>query len=200
MKTKTVEKTDFQQKLNEKLQAASERQLEKMAPAKPTVTEKKKPGRKAKNKLTDEEKRELHKQKCKEHREKKKQEKLIEIRKEENEANDARAYAAAQVTPEWNDKPAAATTEQPKAPEQRKNLFELIKEHFDGNRPATIYKTEVERILDEGNKHFKRVIGFYTTLLETKDAIIEEQHRQLDRLNTELNNMIQQHRRNEKEA
>lgn len=43
-----IEKTDFQQKLNEKLQAASERQLEKMAPAKPTVTEKKKPGRKAK--------------------------------------------------------------------------------------------------------------------------------------------------------
>lgn len=199
MKNKTVEKTDFQKKLNEKLQAASERQLEKMAPAKPDVTEKKKPGRKAKNKLTDEEKRELHKQKYKEYREKKKQEKLIEIRKE-NEANDARAYAAAQVTPEWSDKPAAATTEQPKAPEQRKNLFELIKEHFDGNRPATIYKTEVERILDEGNKHFKRVIGFYTTLLETKDAIIEEQHRQLDRLNTELNNMIQQQRRNEKEA
>lgn len=193
MKNKTVEKTDFQKKLNEKLQAASERQLEKMAPAKPDVTEKKKPGRKAKNKLTDEEKRELHKQKYKEYREKKKQE--IEIRKE-NEANDTRAYAATKRS----DKPSAATTEQPKAPEQRKNLFELIKEHFDGNRPATIYKTEVERILDEGNKHFKRVIGFYTTLLETKDAIIEEQHRQLDRLNTELNNMIQQQRRNEKEA
>lgn len=192
MKNKTVEKTDFQKKLNEKLQAASERQLEKMAPAKPDVTEKKKPGRKAKNKLTDEEKRELHKQKYKEYREKKKQE--IEIRKE-NEANDTRAYAATKRS----DEPSAATTEQPKAPEQRKNLFELIKEHFDGNRPATIYKTEVERILDEGNKHFKRVIGFYTTLLETKDAIIEEQHRQLDRLNTELNNMIQQHR-NEKEA
>lgn len=199
MKTKTVENTDFQKKLNEKLQAASERQLEKMAPAKPDVTEKKKPGRKAKNKLTDEEKRELHKQKCKEYREKKKQEKLIEIRKE-NEANDARAYAAAPVAPKWSDEPAATTTEQPKAPEQRKNLFELIKEHFDGNCPATIYKTEVERILDEGNKHFQRVIGFYTTLLETKDAIIEEQTRQLARLNTELNNMIQQQRRNEKEV
>lgn len=182
MKTKTVEKTDFQQKLNEKLQAASERQLEKMTPAKPTVTEKKKPGRKAKNKLTDEEKRELHKQKCKEYREKKKKEKTL--------------TDLAKLAPE----PAAATTEQPKAPEQRKNLFELIKEHFDSNRPATIYKTEVERILDEGNKHFKRIIGFYTTLLETKDAIIEEQTRQLDRLNTELNNMIQQQRRNEKEA
>lgn len=199
MKNKTVEKTDFQKKLNEKLQAASERQLEKTAPAKPTVTEKKKPGRKAKNKLTAEEKRELHKQKCKEYREKKKQEKLIEIRKQ-NEANDARAYAAAQVAPECSNEQAAATTERPKAPEQRKNLFELIQEHFNGNHHATIYKTEVERILDEGNKHFKRVIGFYTTLLETKDAIIEEQHRQLDRLNTELNNMIQQQRRNEKEA
>lgn len=195
MKNKTVEKTDFQKKLNEKLQAASERQLEKMAPAKPDVTEKKKPGRKAKNKLTDEEKRELHKQKYKEYREKKKQEKLIEIRKE-NEANDTRAYAATKRS----DEPAAATTEQPKAPEQRKNLFELIKEHFDGNRPATIYKTEVERILDEGNKHFQRIIGFYTTLLETKDAIIEEQTRNLERLNTELNNTIQQQRRNEKEA
>lgn len=199
MKTKTVKKSEFEQHISEKIQEAHKRQLEKMATAKPDVTEKKKPGRKAKNKLTDEEKRELHKQKCKEYREKKKQEKLIEIRKE-NEANDARAYAAAPVAPKWSDEPAAATTEQPKAPEQRKNLFELIQEHFNGNRPATIYKTEVERILDEGNKHFKRVIGFYTTLLETKDAIIEEQHRQLDRLNTELDNMIQQQRRNEKEA
>lgn len=179
MKTKTVEKSEFEQHISEKIQEAHKRQLEKMAPAKPEATVKK-PGRK--KKLTDEEKRELHKQKCKEYREKKKKEKTL--------------ADLAKVEPE----PSAAATEQPKAPEQRKNLFELIKEHFDGNCPATIYKTEVERILDEGNKHFQRVIGFYTTLLETKDAIIEEQTRQLARLNTELNNMIQQQRRNEKEA
>lgn len=186
MKTKTVEKSEFEQHISEKIQEAHKRQLEKMAPAKPEATVKK-PGRK--KKLTDEEKRELHKQKCKEYREKKKQEKLIEIRKE-NEANDARAYAAAQVAPERSD--------EPKKPEQkRENLFDLIKKHFEEKEP--IYKTDVEKLLDESNKYFKRLVNLYRTQIETQAEIIEEQTRQLGRLDEKLNEIIKRQRFDEQQ-
>jgi len=184
MRTKKVKKTPFQQKLSEKLEASSERMLARMESANDSATvETAKPGRKAKSSNRTDKQREYDRRYQVKRRAAKQAEKeQAKSAREENEANDARAYVAAvQVQPT------------PK----RENVADALKDFFVRSCSAEIFKTEVEVMLNESNHYYKRLVNFYRTQAETKDAIIDEQARQLDRLNARLNDMIQKQRRQE---
>lgn len=177
MRTKKVQKTPFQQKLSEKLEASSERMLAKMESANdPATVETAKPGRKAKSSTrTDKQREYARRYQAKRRAAKQDEKEQAKSAREENEANDARAYVAAvQVQPT------------PK----RENVADALKDFFVRSCSAEIFKTEVEVMLNESNHYYKRLVNFYRTQAETKDAIIDEQARHLDR----LNDMIQKQR------
>lgn len=175
MRTKKVQKTPFQQKLSEKLEASSERMLAKMESAnEPATVETAKQGRKAKSSTRTDKQREYDRR------------------------YQAKRRAAKQAEKEQAKPELAKLAPEPIQPTpKRENVADALKDFFVRSCSAEIFKTEVEVMLNESNHYYKRLVSFYRTQAETKDAIIDEQARQLDRLNARINDMIQKQRRQE---